>query len=192
MKRQVKIILEYISAFVLISLLLLAITGVVAVKFYGEDLQTYVMDQVNNSLDSKVNVEDISVKVFHKFPNTSLVLQDITVWSSHNFNTSKFEGPGADTLLTAEKVSLSFNLFGLIRNKYSIRQLEVSNGTLQLFTDQNGEGNYKILAKKGKDEGDDQQINLSHIRINNFRILLNNQAKQIRSSGVLNRLDLDG
>ena len=117
MKRQVKIIIEYISAFVLITLLLLAITGVVVVKFYGDDLQAYVMDQVNNRLDSKVDVEEVSVKVFYKFPNTSIVLSDITIWSSHNFNTSDFYGTGADTLLTAETVSISFNLFGLIRKK---------------------------------------------------------------------------
>ncbi len=85
MKRTFRIILEYVSAFVLIIVLILAITGVVVVKFYGDDLKTYVMDQVNDRLDSKVDVEDVSVKVFHKFPNTSLVLREVIIWSSHNF-----------------------------------------------------------------------------------------------------------
>ena len=122
MKRQARIILEYVSAFVLITLLLLTIAGVVVVKFYGDGLQAYVMGQVNSRLDSQVNVGEASVKVFHKFPNTSIVLRDITIWSSHNFNTRDFEGEGADTLLTAEKVSISFNLFGLMRKKYMIIQ----------------------------------------------------------------------
>ncbi len=108
MKRQARIILEYLSAFVVITLLLLAIAGVVVVKFYGNDLQSYVMDQVNNRLDSKIDVEEISVRVFHKFPNTSIILSDITIWSSHNFNTKEFEGAGADTLMTAETVSVTF------------------------------------------------------------------------------------
>ncbi len=192
MKRKARIILEYISALVLIILLLLAITGVIVVKFYGEDLQSYVMDQVNNRLESKINVEEISVKVFHKFPNTSLVLRDITIWSSHNFNTHDFQDPGADTLLMAKKVSISFNLFGLIRNRYTIRQLEISNGTLQLLTDSRGEGNYKILAKNEPTEEEDQLINLSQLRVNNFRFILTNQTKQLRSSGILKRLDLTG
>ena len=57
------------------------------------------------------------------------------MWSSHNFNTRDFDGTGADTLLTAETVSISFNMFGLIRKKYNIRQLEINNGVLHLFTD---------------------------------------------------------
>lgn len=192
MKRRARTILEYLSAFVLISLLLLAIAGVVVVKFYGNDLQAYVMDQVNNRLDSKVNVEEVSVRVFHKFPNTSIVLKDVVLWSSHNFNTRDFEGLGADTLLTAEKVSVSFNLIGLIRKKYNIRQLEINSGTLHLYTDRTGEGNYKIMANNDRKKGEDHQINLSQLRVNDFHILLNNHAKQLRSSGLLKQLDLNG
>ncbi|MEN8227173.1 MAG: AsmA-like C-terminal region-containing protein [Bacteroidota bacterium] len=192
MKRRIRIILEYLSAFVLITLLLLAITGVVVVKFYGDDLQTYVMEQVNNRLDSKVNIEEVSIRVFHKFPNISIVLRDITIWSSHNFNTRDFVGTGADTLLTAEKVSVSFNLFGLIRKKYNIRQLEIIGGTLHLFTDRDGEVNYKMRSNNQREKGDYQQINLSQLRVDDFHILLNNQAKQLKSSGLLKRLDLNG
>ena len=192
MKRQVRIIGEYLSAFVIITLLLLAIIGVIVVKFYGDDLQSYVMDQVNNRLDSKVDVKRVSVRVFHKFPNTSIILSDITIWSSHNFNTRDFEGAGADTFLTAETVSVSFNLFGLIRKKYNIRQLEVKNGVLHLFTDRTGEGNYKLLAPDNSGGKEEQHINLSQLRISDFRILLNNQAKQLKSSGTLTQLDLNG
>lgn len=192
MKKQARIILEYLAAFIVISLLLLAIAGVVVVKFYGDDLQTYVMDQVNNRLDSKIDVEEISVKVFYKFPNTSIILSDITLWSSHNFSASDFDGAGADTLLTAESVSVTFNLFGLIRKKYNIRQLEINNGILHLYTDLSGEGNYKVLAAHSRGGKDEQQINVSQFRVSNFQILLNNQAKQLKSSGNLTKLDLNG
>ena len=148
MKRRIKVILEYILAFVVIFLLLLAIVGVVVVKFHGDDLQAYVMEQVNDRLDTKVSVEDVSVRVFRKFPSTSIVLHDITLWSSHNFNVRDFDGTGADTLLTAETVSVSFNLFGMIRKRFNIRQVEIRKGSLRLLTDSNGEGNYKLLVKQ--------------------------------------------
>ena len=47
MKKRGRIILEYFLAFVIIVLLLLSIIGVIVVKFYGEELQDYVMEQVN-------------------------------------------------------------------------------------------------------------------------------------------------
>jgi len=178
--------------FLVIALLLLSITGVIVVKFYGEDLQDYVVDQVNLRLDSKVYVEEASVNVFHKFPNTSILLKEVTIWSSHNFNTREFDGMGADTLLHAETVSVSFNLFGLIRKKYNIRQLEIKQGQLHLFTDQSGEGNYKMVANKDAGEGEEQQINISQLRVSDFRFLLNNQVKQMLTMGWVEQLDING
>ena len=78
MKQKLRILLEYLSAFVLIILLLLTIASVVVVKFYGEDLKLYAMEVVNMRLDSKVDVEEIDVKVFQKFPFVSLRLEGVT------------------------------------------------------------------------------------------------------------------
>jgi hypothetical protein len=192
MKQKLRILFEYLSAFVLIILLLLAIASVVVVKFYGDDLKLYVMEVVNDRLDSKIDVEQIDVKVFQKFPNTSLRLEGVTVWSSHNFDAYNFSGPGADTLLAARTVNVSFNLLGLIRKKYNIRQLEIKDGIIHLYTDRNGEVNFKVSSRDGRKKQGDQLINLSHLKIVNFQFILDNQAKQLTSSGDLEHLDLNG
>ncbi len=192
MRQRARLILEYLSASLLIALLLTAITGVVVVKFYGEQLQAFVMEQVNQRLDSKVEIGDATVKVFHRFPHTSMVLTDVTVWSSHNFRSRDFQGEGADTLLTAEKVSISFNPFSLIRKKYNIRQFEISRGTLHMYTDSRGEGNYRIVSRVEKARKQEQQLNLSQLRVTDFRVILDNRAKLLKASGTLRQLDLDG
>jgi hypothetical protein len=192
MKRRARVIFEYLAAFIGIVVLLMAIGGVVVVKFYGEELQEFVMEQVNDRLDSTIDVEEVSVKVFHKFPNTSLLLEDITIWSSHNFSTRNFEGPGADTLLTAESLSLSFNMFSLITKKFNVRKLEIKKGEVHLYTDLDGNGNYVILTREKKRRKNDPLVNLSQLRIEDFKIILNNQAKQLISSSELKRLDLNG
>ncbi len=192
MARRIRIIFEYALAFVMILLLLMAIAGVVVVKFYGDDLQEYVMQQVNDHFDAKIDVEDVSVKVFHRFPSTSIVLKNITVWSSHNFDMSGFEGTGADTLLSAETISVSFNLPGMIRKRYNLRQLEISNGSLYLFTDSKGEGNYMLLGRTQKRKGGERLVDIAHLRMNDFHVLLVNQAKQLKSNGRLEQLDLNG
>ncbi|MDF1573784.1 MAG: AsmA-like C-terminal region-containing protein [Bacteroidales bacterium] len=192
MKKRLKIFLEYLSAFLLIILLLLTIAGVVVVKFYGEDLKAFVMEQINQGLDSKVDVEEIRVKIFRKFPNTSIHLEDVTVWSSHRFNSLNFNGPGADTLLSANEINVTFNLIGLIRKKYNIRQLEITEGVLHLYTDQEGEVNYKIVSGSSGKQKDAAPVNLTNLRVNDFSIILNNQAKQLVSTGILKRIDLNG
>ncbi len=192
MKKRFRIILEYLSAFVLIVMLLLAISGVVVVKFYGDDLKTFVMEQINHRLDSKVDVDEISVKVFQKFPNTSIQLKNVTVWSTHNFNTRDFNGRGADTLLSATNVNVTFNLLGLIRKKYNIRQLEIREGILHLYTDLQGEVNYKIFSGSDRKQKEVSPVNLSSLRITDFSLVLNNQVKQLISTGTLKRIDLNG
>lgn len=192
MKQKLRILLEYLSAFVLIVLLLLAIVSVVVVKFYGDDLKLYVMEVINDRLDSKIDVEEIDVKVFQKFPNTSIRLEGVTVWSSHNFDAFNFNGPGPDTLLAAKTVNVSFNLLGLLRKKYNIRQLEIKDGILHLYTDHKGEVNFKLRSGDGRNKRGDQLINLSHLKIDNFQFILDNQAKQLTSAGDLKHLDLNG
>jgi hypothetical protein len=103
---------------------------VVAIKFCSEDLKEFVMAQVNDHIDATVEVEEISVRVFQNFPRTSIVMEQITVGSSHHFNAHDFNESGADTLFTAEMASLSFNLSGMIRGKFRIKKIEISNGSL--------------------------------------------------------------
>ncbi len=192
MKHRIRIVVEFVAAFMLISLLLLAIAGVVVVKFYGEDLESFVLEQVNRRLESSVDIGEVSVKVFHKFPNTSIVLNEITVWSSHNFQTGGFGSPGADTLLTAGSVSVSFNLFSLIRGKYMIREVDIRDGTLHLYTDSRGESNYQLLGSRKRTGKQDPWVNLSQLQVQNFHILLHNRSKELTSSGHLSKLHLNG
>lgn len=192
MKKRLRILFEYLSATVLIILLLIAITSVVAVKFYGDDLKSFVMDQINHRLDSKVDVDEITVKVFQKFPNTSIRLENVTVWSTHNFDARNFQGPGADTLLSASQVNVSFNLLGLLRKKYHIRQLEIEKGILHLYTDQSGEVNYKLFSGDDRRRKETSPVNLSDLKITDFSLHMHNQAKQLVYMGTLKRLDLDG
>jgi hypothetical protein len=192
MRKRLRILIEYLSATLLIILLLLAIAGVVVLKFYGEDLKVFVMDQINHRLDAKVDVSEISVNVFHNFPNTSIQLQDVTIWSTHNFSTRDFKGPGADTLLSAEYIHVSFNLLKLIRKKYHIRKLEISNGTLHLYTDRHGEVNFSIFSGSGQTRKDASPVQLSSLKITDFSLVLNNEVKQLVCTGNLDRVDLNG
>jgi hypothetical protein len=191
MVRRIRIILEYAIGFGVILFLISAIACVVAVKFYGDDLQKYVMEEVNERIDTKVHVESVSVRIFHRFPSISMILGDITVWSSHNFNAREF-GTGADTLLSAQKISLSFNLFGIIRKKYNIRQVEISNGNLHILIDQAGEGNYMLQGKKKSSKKSSRLVDIGNLRLTNFQVLLDNHAKQLKSSGYLDQMELNG
>jgi hypothetical protein len=150
------------------------------------------MDQINENLDAQVQVDEVSVKVFHKFPSVSLVLSDITLWSSHHFRVQDFSYSGADTLLTAERLYVSFNLMGMIRKKYVVREVDIRNGFLQLLTDSRGEINYKLLKQRSEREGQYRLIDISQLRISGFQIRLDNRTKQLIAGGQLDNLEFNG
>ena len=192
MVRSIRIIFEYVLGIVLITLLLFSITSVVVVKFYGEDLQSQVIREINDRLDTKFQVDEVSVRVFRKFPNISIELSDITVWSSHHFNPREFEGSGPDTLLFAETVSVSFNPISLIRKTYNIKQIEIKNGELHLYTDPSGKANYRLRSPSAGKKASGQRIDIGQLKASNFSIAINNQTKQLVSSGFLEELQLNG
>jgi hypothetical protein len=192
MKKRGRIILEFATASALIALLLAAILGVVMVKFHGDDLKSFVLQQINERLDTKVDVDEITVSMFRKFPNTSIQLRHVTVWSSHQFNSRDFDGPGADTLMTAAYINVRFNLLSLIRKKYNIKHLEIREGTLHLYTDREGEINYRVSDRDRASSFDGSPINLSSVRIDDFSLELHNQAKQLVATGTVQRIELNG
>lgn len=192
MKKQFRIILEYFLAFVVIILLIISITGVVAVKFYGEELQEHITELINQRFDINADVEDVSVSVFHKFPNTSLVFENVTIWSSHNCNVLEFDYTGADTLLTAKSISISFNLLKIIRKKFDVRQVEIREGSLHLLTDSKGEVNYKLRKEEKEKENRGGTLDLSQLKISDFNLRMVNLAKQIDTEARLDNLELNG
>ena len=46
-----------------------------------------------------------------------------------------------------------------------------------------------IREEKRKEE---QQVNLAQLKVNDFSIVLNNKTKQLKSTGVLRELELNG
>ncbi len=192
MPQRARQILEYLTAFGVILLLLLAITSVVIVKFKGDKLQAFALEEINRRVDTRVDVERASIRLFHPFPHSSIVLEDLTVWSSHNFNSKAFQGPGADTLLTASCLRVRFSLFGLLRRHFNVKQMELSGGRLQLLTDPFGEPNYRVVAETENKNSKRQHINLSGVKIIDFHLLLLNQSKELEAEGSIKQLRLAG
>lgn len=188
--RRIRILFEYLAAFIIILLLLFAIASAVVIKYYGDEVKQQTMDLVNERVDTKIYVKEMGISVFRKFPYTSVFFNDVTVWSGHGFERSDFSYP-VDTLFTADQVFIQFNLIDLARKKYTVKSLEARNGVLQLFIDKKGKGNYNI-TDKGESGENPYFINLKGVSIKDYDIRYVNQAKNIRTSLYLNNLGLEG
>ncbi len=189
--KKIRIFLEYIAAFLIIFFLLFVIASVVVVKFYGDELQKYTMEIINDQIDTKISVEEVGISIFRKFPNTSVFFNDVTVWSGHSFRREEFPGISTDTLFVADRLYLQFNILDLLRKKYAIKSLEARNGKLNILIDSSGKGNYSI--EKGGEKNDVERfIEVKGFVVRNIDVQFFNLAKKQEALGKLKEVYIEG
>lgn len=182
--KKIKHFLEYLAAFLIVFVMLLLIASAIVVKFYGDELKDYAMEMVNSQLDTKVSVGDVGISVFRKFPNTSVFLNNVTVWSGHNFVRNEFKGIQTDTLLFADRLYLQFNILDLLRKKYSIKSLEARNGEIHIYIDSQGNSNYAF----NKDEAENKKdllLDIQGVAFRGLSVEFINKAKELEISGTI-------
>ena len=162
-------ILKYISAGVLLLIILIAAVSVIIVKLYGEDIKRYFVDEINNHVESEIVVTDINFSVLRRFPDASVELKNVLIKSAGNTGEEIY----SDTLLTASSVFFQFSLSDIFREKFNIKAVYATDGVLNIATGEQGRGNYRFW-KEGKAGSDEFQIDLSDVRLNNFDITYQN------------------
>jgi hypothetical protein len=132
----------------LLMVVLVSVSGAIGAyylaKKYEEPVRNYIVGEVNKRLMSPVHVSDINFSVWERFPSASLVMD--SVWANENI----VKMGAADTLFFFRKVYLNLNLFDVINGDYKINEIEVKDGFVHLFVDNEGYDNYHIW-KSGSD-----------------------------------------
>jgi len=126
--------LKKISLYTLASIIFLLLLSIILVQIYKGEIKKYAVEHMNSYLDAEVNVQDIELTLFDKFPSAAL-----------NFNNVFIKDPYInDTLIYAQNLYLEFNLFGMIAGEYSINEIDVEKGSFYLKVDSLGRENYRF------------------------------------------------
>lgn len=189
--KKIRIFFEYLAAFITIFLLLLVITSVVVVKFYGDEVQETAMELINGQLNTSVSVEEVGITVFRRFPNTAVYLKNVTIWSGDQFNRNEFWQNSPDTLLHTEKIYLEFSLFDLLKKRYFVRSMEIRNGSLKMYVDSEGGGNFLIASGREKEESS-RLIEIKNLLLKEIDVLFINKAKAIDAEVTLQEIYFEG
>ena len=158
-----KTLLITVIAFVVLSL-----TAGLLVYIYQDDMKALAVNQVNANLNAKVIIRsaDIEITFLTTFPDAAI-----------EFRNFKVLEPGSKTavLIQAKKLDFEFSPLGLINKHYHISRILLSDATLNLRIDENGNANYNILkpdTSKIKDTtaAAPLDIRLKHIRLKNVKL----------------------
>ncbi len=122
---------------------LFIVTSVTVILYvYEDDIKQFAIEELNENLNTDIEVMDIELSVFHDFPYASLQFNKVFI--SDAFESYESE----DTLLYAEQMFLNFSLLDIWNGDYKVKRLNLLNGELNLKTNSDGEINYDVLKKE--------------------------------------------
>ena len=187
MKKTIKI-----TALVFITAIILFIASLfVFSKFYGDKISQIVITELNKRLNVKVAVGSIDFSVFKHFPYASVSLNDVVVYSSETFNKKEFSD-NPDIFLQAKHLSLQFNIMDLLRKKYNISKIYLTDSKLSVFLDKHGKNNFQILKADTSKTPSKVSIDLKKVQADNCDYRYIDNQSTFKCNGFIQSIFLKG
>lgn len=121
---------------------LLALAVFIVLRFYEDEVVSYVIKGLNDRLKTKASVASVDLTFWETFPKASVKFTDVYVEETFREK---------DTLLFARKIYLEFALTDLFRGHYRIDRISSENGKVFLKVNQKGEDNWHFLRESPTD-----------------------------------------
>jgi uncharacterized protein involved in outer membrane biogenesis len=131
-----KIIKRFLLVIAAVFIVLIG-TVLVIIYFHEDSIKKFIVDKINQQLNTEIQVKEIELSLFRKFPNVSLVFTDVTAKDA-----IKSENKG--NLLTAKNIYLQFSIWDLFDKNYRIRKIEADEGVINIITYLDGSVNYQF------------------------------------------------
>jgi len=104
-----------------------------------EQLQAYV----NRSQSGQLTIGSVDLKPFRSFPKLTVALNDIDYqYASDSLGHEK------SSILQAEQIYIAFEFWPLLQNQLKVSELSISNASLNLIENKEGELNLQLALKK--------------------------------------------
>jgi len=178
---------------ILLIIIIIIASGLILGNVYKDEIRNYVISEINKEIEVKVSIRSADFSVLKKFPFVSIVLTDVVAFSGKDIIRSEFTGMPYDTLLTASRIYMQFNIIDLLRKDYRLRKVHAVNGKVIILVDSKGGVNYRVLkpTKKGSETGN-LTFSLDGVKMSKFSWQFLNIAKDIYSEGEVKELALKG
>lgn len=145
------------------------IAGVLIVYFFEDKIVQFAIDEINKNLNTKIEVQDIRLSLWKKFPQASLEFKQVSCEDTYE---QKMK------LLTAKSVFLSFNVWDIFSGKYIFKRIDIEEASVNIFIDKKGKRNFDILKRKKQEEkGIPNHFQFNQVGLKNIHIDYENAEK---------------
>ena len=136
--------------------------------FFKDELLALTKEEINKTINAKVDFEDVSLSLFRSFPNLSFELQNFSVVGVETFEDI--------TLAAGKSAGFTLDLMSVVRSgePIEIKSVDLEAPEVNIYVLKDGTANYDI-AKPSTDttsteeSGDYSNVVGTTKRISNFR-----------------------
>ena len=167
-----------------LSLLLLFLLGVLVFShYYGDEIKAFVVKNINQNLNTAVEVEEVDFSIWESFPFASVVFSNVVIHSVDAKN---------DTLLSAKKIAVQLNLSELLQKNYKLTGVEISEGKCAMLIDNSGRANYIFWNEDASNSSNSFKTELEKLTINKMDFSYVDYSKNIDFSFTIDESKLNG
>lgn len=157
-----KTVLKIIGGIIVLILLIL-VGATLYINFNKAKVLKMVNTELQKNMDGTVIIGDMRSQFFKGFPNISLGLKNVLIrdkrFSEHHH-----------TLLDAKDFDVSVNAGALLKGTFSIKHIDISNASIDLYTDSTGYSNTSIFKKGPKKKKDTVSKSNSSTELEKFSL----------------------
>ena len=155
-----------------VILVILVGIGIIFSTIYENKVKAYIIEQINNSVNTKIDVKEVNFSVFKKFPYASIEFKEVT---AEEATKNKKKG----TLFSAQSIYLQFNIIDIIKENYILKKVQVEDGIANIKIDKFGNDNYHFWKTTPPTDTNKLSVELKEITLKHTNFYLLNDFKGI-------------
>lgn len=169
---------------ILLLLLLVAVSGImIAAHYYGDEIKAFVVENLNKHLKTEVKVSNVEFSVWENFPSASIVFSDVVIYAVNAKN---------DSLLSAKKLSATFNLKDLYQEQYKLIGLTVEDGICKMQVDNSGYSNYIFWNEADSASSASFSVELEKVSLKKMNYTYVDYSRDSEFSFLIEEADING
>ena len=123
----------------ILVILIIALAFILPIIFKGKIIEL-AKEEINKSVEAKVDFKDINLSLFKSFPNFSLGIDNLSV-----AGLDEFEG---DTLANIQRIDITLDLMSVISgDHYKVKKIIITQPEINILVTKEGLANYDIAPE---------------------------------------------
>ena len=171
-------IIKSIISGIFFSIFIIVVISLSISFIYEDEVSKIFLKEVNKRIETDFQTGEVKLSLLKKFPNASLVIDDVELTSQHDKDTS--------LSISVENLFLQFDIVDIFLKNYSINQVHAKNCVIRYNAGQKT----KVNIEK-KDSGN-FNLDVKKLKISSLDYVVENKSKGFKLKGHSSETILNG